>query len=512
MQHFRRFVSLAVVCLAFAAMAPAQQSAINTKINLDFSETIFSVVSAINVCGYDLGVNNSDPVREQVRKEMSEAIANSPEVAVASREMCNFYRDHQPQVVGNDLSQYVSLALSLGDGPEFKPKVKEADLPPDAAYVLGFVPLLSRFYQSANLHAIWQKHRYSYEAQIDRYHQPVANMIQTTDIYLRIPMSQNMGQQFTMFIELMGEPGQLNARNYGSDYYLVVSPSAGSLKMDDIRHTYLHFVLDTLIQRRANSLRKLEPLLQDVQNAPLDESYKHDIGLLVTESLIKAIEARMLPGGKQADSKRQDEVNRAMSYGYVLTDYFYNQLAKFEKSETGLQTAFPDWLYYMDVGHERKRAQDVRFASKAVPEVVGGIRRTTPPLQLAMQKITEGDLDGAESLAKNVADQHNAERGRALLILGQISTLKRDQDAALSYFQQALQEGGSDPRVVAWSHIYLGRIYDVQDEREQAVQHYKAALQASVDAPTKEAAERGLKTPYVRKQQPTEKKDEKDDQ
>jgi hypothetical protein len=51
--------------------------------------------------------------------------------------------------------------------------------------------------------------------------------------------------------------------------------------------------------------------------------------------------------------------------------------------------------------------------------------------------------------------------------------------------------------MVAWSHIYLARILDLQESREEAVKHYRAALAAGDDRPdTKAAAERGLRQPY----------------
>ena len=54
-----------------------------------------------------------------------------------------------------------------------------------------------------------------------------------------------------------------------------------------------------------------------------------------------------------------------------------------------------------------------------------------------------------------------------------------------------------DPHMLAWSHIYLGRIYDIQQERGRAVEHYQAALAAGDPAAeTKEAAEKGLSAPY----------------
>jgi len=51
--------------------------------------------------------------------------------------------------------------------------------------------------------------------------------------------------------------------------------------------------------------------------------------------------------------------------------------------------------------------------------------------------------------------------------------------------------------VVAWSHIYLGRIFDLQAERDAALNQYRAALTAGASLPeAKAAAERGIQQPY----------------
>ena len=101
--------------------------------------------------------------------------------------MCRFYHDHQQGDSAHDLAQYVSLALNLGDPPDFTPKLQESDMPPDSTYVLGFVPLLKQYYAAAKLHSIWLKHQPQYLALIDEYHEPVAKMITSTDNYLRMP-------------------------------------------------------------------------------------------------------------------------------------------------------------------------------------------------------------------------------------------------------------------------------------------------------------------------------------
>jgi hypothetical protein len=74
--------------------------------------------------------------------------------------------------------------------------------------------------------------------------------------------------------------------------------------------------------------------------------------------------------------------------------------------------------------------------------------------------------------------------------------MNRDGVGAHNYFARTLQ-ASSDPQIVAWAHIYLGRMADMQSDREAALEHYRAALAAKdVSADTKAAAERGLKQPY----------------
>ena len=54
----------------------------------------------------------------------------------------------------------------------------------------------------------------------------------------------------------------------------------------------------------------------------------------------------------------------------------------------------------------------------------------------------------------------------------------------------------NDSRMLAWSHIYLGRIFDIQQNRDVAMEHYRAALAAGdPSADTRAAAERGLAAP-----------------
>src|SRR5437879_1468444 len=119
----------------------------------------------------------------------------------------------------------------------------------DAAAITAFGALMERFCEKTGLHSIWERHRNDYAAAMRRYHEPLAKMVFDTEIYLKQPSSQYLGRRFTVYLDFMGSPSETDARNYGVDYYVVVFPapnmSSGeaprsALKMDQIRHTFLH--------------------------------------------------------------------------------------------------------------------------------------------------------------------------------------------------------------------------------------------------------------------------------
>ncbi len=482
---------------AAAALLLSCSAAAQTQTTLEVSETIFSVLAAANVCGYDQELSSSLPVRAEVRRDLV-AASKSPEAAAAAKAMCSFYQQHrQEQTSADVLSSYVSLALNLGPPPDFVPKFLEADLPPDAGYVLGFVPLLKTYAAAADLHSIWLKHGPQYAALIDQYHEPVARMITATDTYLRMPFAGYAGRRYTVYLEAMGGPGEVDSRNYQGDYYyMVVSPTNNSIHMESLRHTYLHFVLEPLLAKRATALARLKPILLSVQKAPMAAEYKADTGLLVVECLIRAIEARTPTDPKLPDKDRQAMVARAEAEGFVLTGYFYDQLRTFERGNTGLKDAFPDWLHNIDVDKVRKQASDIQFASSAPPDVIqASSQKQEQKIDQAERALASGNPAGASQLAQE-ALAANEDPGRCYFVLASAASLSGNMQDAKDDFEKAAA-AAKDPRVAAWSHIYLGRILDLQEEREAAIEQYKAALSVTnITAEMKTAAEKGLQSPY----------------
>ncbi len=489
--------------------APQNQAPQNqSQITLDSSETIFSVLTALNACGYDQDLTTSDATRSNVRAEVQRNLRDSEEAEAARAALCEFYQNHVASKDANrNLSQYISLALYMVGPPHFAPRVKEDGLPPDAAAITGFGTVLEHFYEKAKLHTIWERHRNDYAAAMRRYHEPLAKMVFDTQIYLKQPSSQYLGRRFTIYLDFMGSPNETDARNYGMDYYVVVFPAPNApsgeapksaLKMDQIRHTFLHYQLDPLADKHFSAVKRLEPLLQSVKRAPLEESFKTDISLLVTECLIRAIEIRNT-GTKQAaeEAMRTQAVDDTVKQGYILTRYFYNAVAAFEKDPVGIREAYGDLIYNVDLKKEEKAASEVQFANSTAPEL---LRLSRPEerrmLVTAEKRLAAGDAKGAQELAQQALDKKIGDQGRALFILAEVAVANKNRDGAQDGFRKAI-EASKDPTVVGWSHVYLGRILDMKEEREAALLEYRAALDTGGKLPEiKAAAERGLVQAY----------------
>jgi tetratricopeptide (TPR) repeat protein len=482
-----------------AGVSPAQQSTSANQVTLDSSETLFTVLTAINACGYDTELDISDPLRSQIRDEVNKNIDASEDLKNSVGVLCQYYQARLQVDTARNLAQFVSLALYLNPPPALTLKVKEADLAPDAVPVLGFLPMLQKFYADAGLHAIWHKHQAAYAAFNEHYHVPLAKMLFDTEIYLKVPSSGYLGRGFTVYLDPMGAPSQTNARNYVSDYFVVITPGkVPSLKMEQIRHTYLHYLLDPLAMKYPDATKRLGPLLESLKSAPMDETFKDDPAILATECLIRAIEARTSGPSNTPEAQRQAAVEASMKQGFVLTQYFYDALLPFEKGDAGLRNVYGNMLIAIDVRKEERLAASIKFAPSADPEVLHLARSPLEGklLSTAEQKLASGDVVAAQKLAQQALDEKSEDPGRAMFILAQVAVKNKDMEGARNYFEKTLTVA-HEPKLIVWSHIYLGRIFDLQEERDAALDHYRAALNAGEQLPeAKAAAQAGLQQPY----------------
>jgi tetratricopeptide (TPR) repeat protein len=185
---------------------------------------------------------------------------------------------------------------------------------------------------------------------------------------------------------------------------------------------------------------------------------------------------------------------------------------------------YPDLVRGINVAAESQRLASVKFAPRTEETMVD--RPHVAVNYADNADLTEGEQDialnhGQDAAAsfERVLTRHPAE-ARALYGLAVASLMQGQGDRAQQLFQQIIAAGTAaspaagvppsaasstpapassddldrpDARMLSWSHVYLGRLYDVQGDRDQAVAEYKAALavDGAPDA-AKAAAQKGV--------------------
>jgi hypothetical protein len=475
---------------------------------LEASEPIFCVLAALNAAGYDTGWTSSaaDSAREEVRSHLA-----GKEVPVLP-EIEKFYAEHRvPGDPGAELGQYISLALLLGPPPDFRPTVAEAELPPDAKAVVELLPLLKSFYSQAGLLNLWTRLQPRYQAAVQRYTNDVRQSVVLTDGYLRFPAGGYLGRTYSIYVDLLGAPEQVQARIYGSNYYLVVT-SSKEPKISEIRHQYLHFLLDPLAAKYTPEIHQKAELRGLAYQAPvLASDFKEDFPLLVTECLIRAAELRL---DKRSKPEAEKSLNEMTASGLILSRYFYEALQSFEQQDSSLSIYYKTMILGINPRVEEKRLASVKFipkppqsAAQTLPAQAGATPASHPAGE-AEHLLDQGDnffyrgrYNEAKLAFQTVLEKLDPKSERALFGMAVVASNMRKPDLAEEYFQKTL-DAARNLRITTWSHIYLGRLYDLKGERQKAlVQYHAASLTATAYPDALRAVQNGLARAFGSKEE-----------
>ena len=464
----KRLISLAALCLLGYDRLPGAEN-----LQLGASENLFAVLAAVNAAGYDegIGLPDNSPVRGQLREYVSrQNIAVLPDLK-------KFYRKHMQKNGVQDLSQYISYALSVTGPPNFAWRTRDVDVPPDAMALAEFTPLLIDFYREANLAELWSRAQPEYDKETAKYHATLLAMTTAIDGYLRVPAGGYLGRRFSVFIDLLGAPEQIQTRNYGDDAFVIVTPSEKP-RMFDIRHAYLHFEIDPIMIKYGVELDQKRSLIDFVQTAPLEPAYKNDFVLLANESLIKAVESRL--------DRNPAEIDQASRQGYVLAPFFAEQLPIFEKQPQGMRFYLEDMIPAMDLKRETNRIGAIRFDAAPLVRVGKQISVAAPAPQLspAGQTLEQAEdlylkrsLESAKELyLKSLEEQGSPqEHAQAWYGLARIAVLQKQPDNAVKLFEKTLS-GSPDDQTKAWTLVYLARLSKAANDPARAAKFYQDAV------------------------------------
>ena len=495
MPGFARRYLRALYLLAFGALimlvpvvSRAQSSA---NVSVSGNEQLFAVLAAMNAAGYDAGIGLEPPSspRMEVRAWCAQ---RKPEVLPALK---RYYEAHALADPTADFGQFVSLALMLGPAPTFKVTVADTDLPPDAQAIKDLVPLVQRFYREADLQEVWSRLQPAYDTAVAELSDPMRRTIVATDAYLGFAGGAYLGRNYTINLSLLGAPGQVQARVYGANYYVVLTRSSES-RIADLRHQYLHFLLDPLAVKYAFDIHQKVALGALARPAPaLGTDFKEDFSLLLTECLIRAAELRL-----DKAPRAQDQITEFTRAGLILVPYFYEALADFTKQASSMNVFYRPMIAGISIAKERQRLGKIQF-SPAV-QAREPVSHPVVPASPEQAVLDQGDnliYDGKYPEAKAVFENAlatNAKSERALFGLAVVASNTRKPDTAEEYFKKTLETARS-LRIVSWSHIYLGRLYDVEGRRKDALNQYRAAaLTAGAFPDAVRAAQGGLEQPF----------------
>ena len=507
-----RAVALLITFVALGArLLQAQGDAFGIIVEAD--PQVFATMCALDAAGFGADENTLSemPARLSLRSDLLKM--QGP----ATDTLRQFYRDHALADPADTLSRYISFALAAGPPPSFEFDTDREYLPPDVLSIDGFQSVLAPFYKEAHLDVRWARIQPEYEPLVGRYRPVVRHIVTVTDAYLREVERPSSGRTFAVYVEPLVGP-RTNFRNFGDKYAIVVGTDPDA-HVDAIQHAFLHFKLDPLVLRYRPSVDIRRDLLNVAGRAPrLPEEYRSDFVSFTDECLIKAVELRLRhlpPDGLEAAMKEADES------GFILVRPFVTQLQKFEKEEPAMSYYFPDLIAGISVDAEQKRLKDFAFApadSSPAPDEHSTSSAAQPSelerlLQEGDREIASRDATAATATFRTVLAKYPDEP-HGLYGMAIAAVLSGKADEARGLFERIVSletsarapQGSAqaiDPAIVAWSHVYLGRIHDLENERELAVNEYRAALgvEGAPEA-ARAAAQSGVETAYKAPERP----------
>jgi Tetratricopeptide repeat len=488
------------------SQSPRTRTSPATNISVDGSEAMFTTMCALLAAGFESNVSaaNWHPVRAQLRERMQHQ--QGPAVD-AVRE---FYKKHQLADEGAMLSQYIWFGLVSGPAPKFELSLRRDELPPEVIALEGFSEILATYYQEQKIGRLWRELQPLYNRDIERLHDSVSQIVFVATNYLREMMNAANPRTFTVIVEpLVGRI--TNVRNFG-DHYAIVLSGADDLPADTVRHAYLHFLLDPLPLQYPHVVAVKRPLFETAARAPrLVPDLKDDFPSYFAECTVRAVELKLK---RMSPSERAAAIDTDDADGYVLVRPLFAALGNFERSEPSMKLFFPEMVRSIDINAEAKRLQTIKFApasAAAKPDETASEslarRRKLPPSTIpndpeAIAALTEGERRiaeknprAAESSFQKVLAKY-PDQTRAWYGIGLVALMDHDGVRAKEVFGRLTSgehTAADDPMVLAWSHIYLARIYDDEGQADQAKAQYQEALAVSGSPDqARQAAQKGL--------------------
>jgi hypothetical protein len=474
---------------------------VTPQVTIESNQQLFATMCALWAAGYFKNTGSGDlPTAWR-----AVADAMSRHVGPATDELHQYLESHQSADRSATLSRFISLGLLTGPPPDFRYTFRHEELPPDVLTIEDFNAVLARFYKEAQVEVAWKNAEPSYSIGIAQLQGPLTQIVQRTMGYLREAFKSDSRRTFTVYVEPLAGVST-NFRTYGDAYAIVLDGE--NISLTEIRHAFLHFLLDPLPMKYGNAVLRAKPVLLAAARAPrMPREYRDDTIGFYTECLIKAVEIQL---DRLTPAQRERAMDEADADGFVLVRPLAAQLVKFQQEEPAMSYYFADLARGVDIAAEVKRVQAIQFPpvqeTAPISAEAADAAQRDQMLQQGERLLTSQDGAGAQKVFEDVLNRWPG-TPRATYGLAIAAVYQKQKDRAKELFASLTRTSANgappDPVILAWSHIYLGRISDGECSREKAIAEYRAAM-AVQGAPEKarQAAQSGIDKPYVPTGQP----------
>jgi tetratricopeptide (TPR) repeat protein len=343
--------------------------------------------------------------------------------------------------------------------------------------------------------------------------------------------------------DILNQKEDLLARRIGDDYIVIVGPSRAA-NADAARQALIRFVIDPMVERHLKaSLEYKDQISKQVASVPTAaRQYANSVYLVIRESLAQATEARLrrinaiATHGAYSEDDAVFDLAQAYLRGAVLSFHFYESLIGLEKVGIGMEDFFDHMVANAKFEREAGRTKEFepvvarvsarrskssrtnRGEGAAAEAVIGPMAAR---ILRSDDLIREKRFAEARSLLDEVLaiepDNARALYGMAQVVTQTASAAELDPKAdendkiqmqhdrlerAIKLYRRAIENASKDSErwLIQWSHVFLGRIFDFQEFRADAIAEYEKAIElgASPNGAYKEALE-GKQRPYGQK-------------
>jgi tetratricopeptide (TPR) repeat protein len=317
----------------------------------------------------------------------------------------------------------------------------------------------------------------------------------------------------------LNQKEDLLARKIGDDYIVIVGPSR-TPATDPVRQAIIRFVIDPIVERHLKgALEFKDQILALVGSVPTAaKQYNTSVYLVVRESLAQATETRLrriqaiATRGSYSEEDAQFDLAQAYLKGAVLSFHFYDSLAGLEKVGISMEDFFDQMVATTKFDREAARGKEfepmiarvsarrakssknVNSETSSAEAVIGAM---ASKILMTDDLIRQKRFADARSILDEVlaVEPNNA---RALYGMAQVLTqtasaaeldpkadendkiqLQHDRlERAIKLYRKAIENAAKDSErwLVQWSYVFLGRIFDFQEFRADAIAEYEKAI------------------------------------